>query len=172
MIAAARGDDGVMRCAWGNGSALYAEYHDGEWGRPVDDDRLLFEKLSLEGFQAGLAWITILRKRDAFREAFEPMPPLPDRIPPGLLVLVQRNDAPVPHANVFLSPLEAQNTSPIGVRADVKGTAWFWLKEPGRYRVEACSDDGAVARAEVAAAELPLDAPPGYDYLQRVVVRF
>ena len=65
------GSDGVNRCAWGNGSAEYAAYHDNEWGRPVDDDRRLFEKLSLEGFQSGLSWITILRKRDAFREVFE-----------------------------------------------------------------------------------------------------
>jgi DNA-3-methyladenine glycosylase I len=65
------GTDGVIRCDWGNGSAEYAAYHDNEWGRPVGDDRRLFEKLSLEGFQSGLAWITILRKRDAFREVFE-----------------------------------------------------------------------------------------------------
>lgn len=65
------GDDGVRRCSWGNGSVDYASYHDGEWGRPVDDDRRLFEKLALEGFQSGLSWLTILRKREAFREAFE-----------------------------------------------------------------------------------------------------
>ncbi|MEN8115049.1 MAG: DNA-3-methyladenine glycosylase I [Actinomycetota bacterium] len=70
MIEAARGDDGVARCSWGNGTLDYMAYHDEEWGRPVDDDRLLFEKLSLEGFQAGLSWITILRKREAFRDAF------------------------------------------------------------------------------------------------------
>ena len=64
------GSDGVNRCAWGNGTAEYAAYHDNEWGRPVDDDRRLFEKLSLEGFQSGLSWITILRKRDAFRDVF------------------------------------------------------------------------------------------------------
>ncbi len=65
------GADGVTRCAWGNGAPEYAAYHDDEWGRPVDDDRRLFEKLSLEGFQSGLSWITILRKREAFREVFE-----------------------------------------------------------------------------------------------------
>jgi len=65
------GTDGVIRCDWGNGGAEYAAYHDNEWGRPVGDDRRLFEKLSLEGFQSGLAWITILRKRDAFREVFD-----------------------------------------------------------------------------------------------------
>jgi len=64
------GSDGVARCSWGNGTPDYVAYHDEEWGRPVDDDHRLFEKLSLEGFQSGLSWITILRKRPAFREAF------------------------------------------------------------------------------------------------------
>jgi len=64
------GDDGVRRCSWANSTADYAAYHDDEWGRPIDDDRRLFEKLSLEGFQSGLSWLTILRKRDAFREVF------------------------------------------------------------------------------------------------------
>jgi DNA-3-methyladenine glycosylase I len=64
------GDDGVARCWWGAGDPLYRPYHDDEWGRPVADDRRLFEKLSLEGFQAGLSWLTILRKRERFRRAF------------------------------------------------------------------------------------------------------
>lgn len=61
----------LQRCAWVDGSALYDAYHDHEWGRPVTDDVRLFEKISLEGFQAGLSWITILKKRDAFRAAFD-----------------------------------------------------------------------------------------------------
>ncbi len=64
------GPDGRARCAWCGTDPLYVAYHDDEWGRPVHDDQRLFEKLCLEGFQAGLAWITILRKRPAFREAF------------------------------------------------------------------------------------------------------
>lgn len=64
------GDDGVARCWWGASTPDYADYHDTEWGFPVDDDHLLFEKLSLEGFQSGLSWLTILRKRDDFRRAF------------------------------------------------------------------------------------------------------
>lgn len=64
------GDDGNTRCAWGAGDALYVEYHDQEWGVPVTSDEALFEKLCLEGFQAGLSWITVLRKRPAFRAAF------------------------------------------------------------------------------------------------------
>ena len=59
-----------MRCFWSGSDPLYQRYHDREWGRPVKDDVRLFEKLSLEGFQSGLSWITILRKRDNFRAAF------------------------------------------------------------------------------------------------------
>lgn len=64
------GDDGSARCGWAAGDADYEAYHDHEWGRPVHDDRLLFEKLSLEAFQSGLSWLVILRKRPAFREVF------------------------------------------------------------------------------------------------------
>jgi len=64
------GDDGVARCWWGDSAPEYRAYHDTEWGFPVADDRRLFEKLCLEGFQAGLSWLTILRKREAFREVF------------------------------------------------------------------------------------------------------
>ena len=66
-----RNEDDVVRCWWGAGEdAGYRGYHDDEWGMPVTDDVRLFEKLSLEGFQAGLSWLTILRKREAFRRAF------------------------------------------------------------------------------------------------------
>jgi DNA-3-methyladenine glycosylase I len=61
---------GVRRCAWCQSSPAYRDYHDREWGFPVDDETRLFEKLCLEGFQAGLSWLTILNKRDAFRRAF------------------------------------------------------------------------------------------------------
>ncbi len=64
------GEDGVVRCSWADSAPEYRAYHDDEWGFPVDDDRRLFEKLCLEGFQSGLSWLTILRKREAFRSAF------------------------------------------------------------------------------------------------------
>lgn len=70
-----RGTDGVVRCAWCGDDPLYVRYHDTEWGLPVREDRRLFEKLSLEGFQAGLSWITILRKRENFRQAFAEFEP-------------------------------------------------------------------------------------------------
>jgi DNA-3-methyladenine glycosylase I len=62
--------DDVSRCWWAGSDPLYLRYHDDEWGRPVSDDSRLFEKICLEGFQAGLSWLTILRKREAFRRAF------------------------------------------------------------------------------------------------------
>ena len=64
------GDDGKLRCSWCVGHDDYVAYHDSEWGFPVADDRQLFEKLCLEGFQSGLSWLTILRKREAFRRSF------------------------------------------------------------------------------------------------------
>ncbi|WP_250003458.1 DNA-3-methyladenine glycosylase I [Actinoplanes sp. M2I2] len=64
------GEDGKARCFWGGGSPDYVAYHDDEWGRPVHGDDRLFERMCLEAFQSGLAWITILRKRPAFRAAF------------------------------------------------------------------------------------------------------
>jgi DNA-3-methyladenine glycosylase I len=64
------GADGIARCAWAGDDGEYQRYHDAEWGTPLHGDRALFEKMSLEGFQAGLSWITILRKRPRFREVF------------------------------------------------------------------------------------------------------
>jgi DNA-3-methyladenine glycosylase I len=65
-----KAEDSVLRCAWCQATPAYRDYHDREWGFPVTDDRRLFEKLCLEGFQAGLSWLTILNKREAFRAAF------------------------------------------------------------------------------------------------------
>ena len=64
------GEDGVRRCPWGASSPEYVLYHDTEWGRPVHGDAAVFERLTLEAFQSGLSWLTILRKREAFRAAF------------------------------------------------------------------------------------------------------
>jgi DNA-3-methyladenine glycosylase I len=64
------GDDGIVRCWWCGNDDLYQRYHDTEWGRTLHGERNVFEKITLEGMQAGLSWITILRKRETFREAF------------------------------------------------------------------------------------------------------
>ena len=64
------GADGVRRCAWAGSTADYLTYHDTEWGVPVHGEQALYERLTLEAFQSGLSWITILRKRESFRAAF------------------------------------------------------------------------------------------------------
>jgi DNA-3-methyladenine glycosylase I len=74
-VTAALGPDGLLRCPWPGADPLYLAYHDEEWGVPEYDDRAMFEKLVLDGFQAGLSWITILRKRPAFRKAFDGFDP-------------------------------------------------------------------------------------------------
>ena len=66
-----RGEDGLLRCPWGASTPDYQRYHDAEWGRPVHGDVAIFERLTLEAFQSGLSWLTILRKRDSFRAAFD-----------------------------------------------------------------------------------------------------
>jgi DNA-3-methyladenine glycosylase I len=65
------GDDGLLRCSWGAAPEVYRDYHDTEWGVPVHGERALFERITLEAFQSGLSWLTILRKRPAFRAAFD-----------------------------------------------------------------------------------------------------
>ena len=65
----------IVRCPWAGTEQIYIDYHDNEWGRPVHDDRRLFEMLILEGMQAGLSWITVLKKREAFRKAFDNFDP-------------------------------------------------------------------------------------------------
>ena len=75
MTSSAPHPDGLIRCPWPKDDPLYVAYHDNEWGVPEFDDRALFEKLILDGFQAGLSWITILRKRDNFRRAFDNFAP-------------------------------------------------------------------------------------------------
>ncbi|MBE0008924.1 MULTISPECIES: DNA-3-methyladenine glycosylase I [unclassified Arthrobacter] len=75
MSGGVRGEDGLIRCDWADSTPDYRRYHDEEWGRPVQGDAALFERLSLEAFQSGLSWLTILRKRDAFRAAFSNFQP-------------------------------------------------------------------------------------------------
>jgi DNA-3-methyladenine glycosylase I len=112
-----RHEDGVTRCAWCGTDPLYVAYHDEEWGVPEYDDRALFEKLILDGFQAGLAWITILRKRDNFRRAFDGFEPEaiarygPDKVEalmqdPGIVRNRSKVVSTVRSAQVFLDIME------------------------------------------------------------------
>lgn len=115
------GDDGITRCWWCGTDPLYVRYHDEDWGRPVHDERELFEKLILDGAQAGLAWITILRKRDTYRKAFDGFDP--ERIAaygdddvarlladPGIVRNRQKVAAAIGNAQALLAMHEAGET--------------------------------------------------------------
>ena len=126
------GPDGVARCAWHGNLPDYLHYHDHEWGRPVADDTRLFEKICLEGFQSGLSWLTILRKRDNFREAFEGFDF--ERVARFGEADVERlltNAGIVRHRGKIVSTIN--NAKRARVLAGERGSlaAFFWSFEPG-----------------------------------------
>lgn len=90
-MTAVKHEDGICRCGWCGTDPFYMRYHDEEWGVPEYDSRALFEKLLLDGFQAGLSWITILRKRESFRKAFDGFKPeiIANYKPPKIAALMQ-----------------------------------------------------------------------------------
>ncbi len=126
------GPDGVDRCAWHGNLPDYLHYHDNEWGRPVADDRRLFEKICLEGFQSGLSWLTILRKRENFREAFDGFDF--DRVAKFTEADIERlltNAGIIRHRGKIVSTIN--NARRARELADEGGSlaAFFWRFEPG-----------------------------------------
>jgi len=127
-------NDGIARCSWGASTPDYVPYHDNEWGFPVDDDRLLFEKLCLEGFQSGLSWLTILRRRDRFRAAFhgfdlEAVSAMGER---DVAVLLQ-DEGIIRHRGKIESTINnAQRAIELAGEAGSLG-AFFWSFEPDPF---------------------------------------
>jgi DNA-3-methyladenine glycosylase I len=118
-------------CAWPGGDELYIHYHDHEWGRPVADDRRLFEKICLEGFQSGLSWITILRKREHFRRAFKDFEPaVVARFGARDVQRLLKDAGIVRHRGKIESTIN--NAKRALELADEKGSlaAYFWSWEP------------------------------------------
>ncbi len=128
----APGPDGQPRCAWCLSTAQYLAYHDTEWGFPVTDDRRLFEKLCLEGFQAGLSWRTILEKRDNFRRAFAgfDIEVLAGWSAPEVEHLLQ-DAGIVRHRGKIESVLNNARRTQELIRAEGSLAAWIWRREPG-----------------------------------------
>jgi len=127
------GADGITRCFWHGNLPDYMHYHDHEWGRPVADDRRLFEKICLEGFQSGLSWLTILRKREAFREAFanfefERVAGFGDADVERLL----GNAGIVRHRGKIVSTINNARRARELVAEKGSLAAYFWSFEPGR----------------------------------------
>jgi DNA-3-methyladenine glycosylase I len=126
-----RGEDGQVRCRWAGDDPLYRQYHDLEWGRPTADDRRLFEKICLEGFQSGLSWLTILRKRERFRAAFRGFDPrVVARFGPRDVTRLMLDAGIVRHRGKIESTVN--NARRAGALAREAGSlaAFFWSFEP------------------------------------------
>ena len=122
----------MKRCSWPGEDPLYVRYHDEEWGRPVSDDTRLFEKICLEGFQSGLSWITILRKRDNFREAFAGFDPAAvARFSGRDVTRLLKNEGIIRHRGKIESTIN--NAKRALELIDERGSlaAYFWSWEPG-----------------------------------------
>jgi len=127
------GTDGKRRCFWCVGDLIYMDYHDHEWGRPEHDDQKVFEKICLEGFQAGLSWITILRKRESFRLAF-------DNFDPKKMVRYSRNDIECLMQNAGIIRNRQKIEAAIGnakvmlalIEADLSLSEIFWSHAPAK----------------------------------------
>lgn len=146
------GTDGLPRCPWPGSDPLYVAYHDDDWGRPVRDERELFEKLILDGAQAGLAWITILRKREGYRQAFDGFDPErvaaygPDDVArlladPGIVRNRQKVAAAVANAQALLTMHDAGETL-----VDL-----VWSHQPAAHRLLRAGDDYPVTSPEAEA---------------------
>src|SRR5499427_9047376 len=142
---AVAGPDGLLRCPWALVSADYRAYHDEEWGRPVRSDAGIFERLSLEAFQSGLSWLTILRKRENFRAAFA-----------GFEPEVVAGFGPADEARLLADPGIVRNRAKI--RA-VIGNARAALAVPGGLAALVWGYAGGPEAAPVTLAEIPAQTP-------------
>ena len=121
----------MKRCWWPGADELYVRYHDEEWGRPVVDDHRLFEKICLEGFQSGLSWITILRKRDNFREAFKGFDPsLVSRFTSRDVDRLLKNAGIVRHRGKIESTINNARRALELIEERSSLAAYFWSWEP------------------------------------------
>ena len=131
-MAVVTGEDGLERCWWGAEPEIYRAYHDQEWGRPVTDDARLFEKVSLEGFQAGLSWLTILKKRESFREAFSGFEPaLVARYSDQDVARLLENAGIVRHEGKIRSTINNARKALelIDEQGSLSGYFWSWAEE-------------------------------------------
>ncbi len=144
--------DGAVRCWWCGTAEDYVTYHDEEWGFPVDDDRRLFEKICLEGFQSGLSWLTILRKRDAFRRAFRGFDPAAvSRFNQRSVDRLLRDAGIVRHRGKIESTINNARRALELIDEHGSLARYFWGFEPARrYRgVVATTDDARRLAADL-----------------------
>jgi DNA-3-methyladenine glycosylase I len=121
----------MKRCSWPGEDPLYVQYHDDEWGRPVTDDTRLFEKICLEGFQAGLSWITILRKREHFRKAFSGFDPgAVARFTAKDVTRLLKNEGIIRHRGKIESTINNARQALALIEEKGSLAAYFWSWEP------------------------------------------
>lgn len=125
-----RGEDGVVRCGWAGSPPEYLAYHDDEWGRPVHGEQALFERITLEAFQSGLSWLTILRKRDGFRAAFAGFDPdvVAAFTDADLEALLRRGDIIRNRAKIHAARTNA--SAVIELRASGGLDQFIWSRQP------------------------------------------
>jgi len=151
------GDDGLARCPWGASTPDYVDYHDTEWGRPVHGDVAIFERLTLEAFQSGLAWITILRKREGFRSAFAGFDPAAvaaygeadrERLLADTAIVRNRAkiDATIANAGAVLRLLEAEGEGALD------RLVWSFAPAPRRRRPRSSAEVPATSPESAALA--------------------
>ena len=151
------GQDGVARCPWGASPPEYRAYHDNEWGLPVGDDNRVFEKLCLEGFQAGLSWLTILRKREAFRRAFASFDPrLVARFDDADITRLLGDPGIIRHRGKIVATIANAQATVRLAEQGVRLAAFVWSYEPGaRPAPKTLSDlPASTAESKALSAEL------------------
>jgi DNA-3-methyladenine glycosylase I len=152
------GPDGRVRCWWPGADPLYVAYHDREWGRPVVDDHRLFEKLCLEGFQAGLSWLTILRKREHFREAFRGFDPhVVARFTDADVTRLLQNAGIVRHRGKIVSAINNARRALEVMEEFGSLAAYVWEWEPPAAERLAREDRGSIPAATPTSAALSKD---------------
>jgi DNA-3-methyladenine glycosylase I len=153
-----RRSDGVARCSWAHKDPLYVAYHDDEWGRPVGDDARLFEKLVLEGFQSGLSWLTILRKRDHFRRAFGRFDPARvARLGPRDVTRLLADTGIVRHRGKIEAAIQNARAVRAVQRDHGSFAAYIWTFAPAKPAVRAPRTLAAVPAVTEASAALARD---------------
>ena len=125
------GDDGRLRCPWGVSVPDYVSYHDDEWGRPIRDDNALYERLTLEGFQSGLSWLTILRKRENFRAAFSGFDPTAVAAFGDQDIARLMADTGIVRNRAKINAVIANARAALGLPDGLDALVWKYAGEPG-----------------------------------------
>ena len=148
------GADGLARCAWGGATPEYIVYHDTEWGRPIRDDDGLYERLTLEAFQSGLSWLTILRKRENFRAAFAGFDAVAVAAFGEADVARLMADAGIVRNRSKINAVITNARAALGLPDGLSALVWKYAAEPGPAPQTLADLPGATPASKALSAEL------------------